>query len=511
MQVTETVNSGLKRQIKVTVPRDDLEARLMRRLDDAKGKVRINGFRPGKVPMQHLRKVYGRSFMAEVVNEILSKETQSILAGRGEKAAMQPEISMTEDEKEAEKVLAGGADFEFNIAYEVIPEIEVKDFSGIKVSRPVYDVPEAEVDDQVRRIAESTRSFEPKDGAAAEGDRVSIDYVGKIDGEAFEGGTGADQQLVLGSKQFIPGFEEQLIGASVGEERTVNVTFPEDYSAAHLAGKAATFDVTIKEVAAPGAFELNDEAAKALGLESVDRLREIVRGQIESQFGGMTRQKVKRQLLDQLDAQYKFEAPSKLVEAEFTNIWNQVARDLQAAGRSFEDEGTTEEDARKEYTGLAERRVRLGLVLAEIGEKAGVQVSDDELQRALFETIRRFPGDQQQQVYEYYRSNPGALTSIRAPLFEEKVVDHLLAQVDVTDQKVSKEELMAEDELPGAAAGGDEGGGPAQAGESAEGEAQSVAATASEAGEEAAAAPKKRAAPKRKKAAETAQGEPAAE
>ena len=444
MQVTETLNSGLKREIKVTVPAGDMEARLMARLSDAKGKVRINGFRPGKVPMPHLRKMYGKSFMAEVVNEILSNSTKSILSDRGEKAAMQPEVTMTEDEKQAEKILSGGADFEFQLAYEVIPSIDIGDFSGIKVTRPVFDVPDEEVEAQVRRVAESARSFTPKEGAAEEGDRVTIDYLGKIDNVPFDGGAGSGQPLVLGSKDFIPGFEEQLIGTSAGDQRTITVTFPSEYSTASLAGKEATFDVTVNEVSVPGELELNDETAKSLGLESLDRLREIVRGQIESQFGSMTRQKVKRQLLDQLDASYKFEAPSRLVEAEFGNIWNQVTRDLEEAKRTFADEDTTEEAARAEYRGLAERRVRLGLLLAEIGEKAGVQVSDEELQRSLFELVRRYPATQQQEVFDFYRNNANALTSLRAPLFEEKVVDHLLGQVDVTDQRVSKEELMAE-------------------------------------------------------------------
>ena len=446
MQVTETLNSGLKREIKVTVPAGDMEAKLMARLNDAKTKVRINGFRPGKVPIPHLRKVYGKSFMAEVVNEILSNSTRHIIADRGEKAAMQPEVTMTEDEKEAEKILAGGADFEFQLAYEVIPAIEIKDFSGIAVTRQVFDVPDSEIEEQVNRVAESARTYEPKAGKAENRDRVTIDYLGKIDGVPFDGGAGTDQPLVLGSKEFIPGFEDQLIGAKAGDERTITVTFPENYNAAQLAGKEATFDVTVKEVSKPGELEITDETAKALGLESLERLRDVVRGQIENQFGSMTRQKVKRQLLDQLDGAYQFEAPSKLVEAEFNNIWGQVNRDLETAGRTFADEETTEDEARAEYMRLAERRVRLGLVLAEIGEKAAVTVSDDELQRALFETVRRFPPAQQQEAFEFYRNNQNALTSLRAPLFEEKVIDHLLTQISVTDHKVSKEVLMADDE-----------------------------------------------------------------
>lgn len=446
MQVTETLNAGLKRQIKVIVPAKDLEAKLVERLSAAKDKVRINGFRPGKVPMQHLRKVYGKSFMAEVVNEILTDSTRSILSDRGEKAAMQPEVSMTEDEREAEKILAGGADFEFSLDYEVLPPIEDKDLSKIAITRLVYDVPTDEIEEQVERVADSARPWEPKKGKAEKGDKVTFDYLGKIDGVPFEGGAAEDADLVLGSNQFIPGFEDQLVGIKAGDETTITVTFPEEYAATHLAGKAATFDIKAKAVAKAGDLEINDDVAKQLGLESAEKLREIVRGQMESQYGAVTRQKAKRQLLDALDEAFKFEAPSKLVEAEFNNIWAQVNADLAQAGRTFEDEETTELEARTEYQRLAERRVRLGLVLADIGEKANVQVTDDEIQRSLFEQIRRVPQSQQQRVYEYYRDNPAALANIRAPLFEEKVVDHLLGVISVTDQKVSKDELLADDD-----------------------------------------------------------------
>ena len=446
MQVSETLNSGLKREIKIIVPAKDMETRLMERLQDASKKVRLKGFRPGKVPVQHLRRIYGKSFMAEVVNEILSDSSRSILEERGEKPAMQPEITMTEDEQEAEKVLQGGADFEFSLSYEVIPTIEIKDFSDIKITRPIYDVPEEEVEEQVKRVADSARTYEPKDGKAEEGDKVTIDYVGKIDGEPFEGGSAEDSEVVIGHGQFIPGFEEELKGLKAGDTKTFKITFPEEYPAQHLAGKEAEFDATVKQVASAQELAIDDELAQKLGLESAEKLREIVRSQIESQFGQVTRQKAKRQLLDALDEDYTFEAPSKLVEAEFNNIWSQVTQDLQNAGRTFEDEDTTEEEAREEYQRLAERRVRLGLILAQIGEQAGIQVSDDEMQRALIDTVRRYPPHQQQEIYEFYRQNPQALASIRAPLFEEKVVDHLLAQVDVTDKKVSREELLADDE-----------------------------------------------------------------
>ncbi|MEO3998988.1 trigger factor [Mesorhizobium sp. CAU 1732] len=494
MQVTETLNTGLKRQIKVTVPAKDMEARLMERLTSAKDKVKINGFRPGKVPMQHMRKMYGKSFMAEVVNEILSDSSKSVLADRGEKAAMQPEVTMTEDEKEAEKILAGNADFEFSLDYEVLPPIEEKDLSSIKITRQVYDVPAEEIDEQAMRVADSARTYEPKKGKAADGDRVTMDYLGKIDGVAFEGGAAEDADLVIGSNQFIPGFEEKLVGVKEGDETTITVTFPEQYPAAHLAGKEAAFDIKVKAVAKPGELELNDEVAKQLGLESAEKLREIVRGQIESQYGSVTRQKAKRQLLDALDETYKFEAPSKLVEAEFNNIWSQVNADLAQAGRSFEDEETTETEARAEYQRLAERRVRLGLVLADIGEKAGVQVTDDELQRSLFEQIRRVPQSQQQQVYDFYRQNPSALANIRAPLFEEKVVDHLLGVITVDDQKVTKEVLLAEDEDEGAVTEKK----PAKKAAKAKTEAKADDAAAEEGESKKKAAPKKKAAAKDK-------------
>jgi trigger factor len=445
MQVNETLNEGLKREIKIVVPKADLQTKLGERLEDAKGKVRLNGFRPGKVPVAHLRKMYGRSFMAEIVNEILNDTPRSVLADRGEKSATQPEVDMTEDEKEAEKVLSGDADFEFSLKYEVIPPIEIKDFSSIKVIREVVEIPDAEVEEQVKKIAQSAATYETKKGKAADGDRVTMDYSGKVDGEAFEGGTDTGANLVLGSGQFIPGFEEQLIGVKAGDETQVKVTFPEDYGAAHLAGKEAIFDVKVKEVASAEEIVIDDELAKKLGIESAERLREVVREQIESQYGSITRQKVKRQLLDALDEQYKIESPSKLVDAEFNNIWAQITNDLEQAGKSFEDEDTTEDEARAEYTRLAERRVRLGLVLSEIGEQAGVTVSEQELQQAVMNQVRQYPG-QEQQIFEFFKSNPDAVANLRAPIFEEKTVDHLLDQVSVTDKTVSKEELMADDE-----------------------------------------------------------------
>ncbi|MGH6762938.1 MAG: trigger factor [Phyllobacterium sp.] len=445
MQVTETLNSGLKREIKVVVPAKDLEAKLTERLEGARSKARINGFRPGKVPQTHLRKMYGKSFMAEVVNEILNDSTRSILADRGEKSATQPEVVMSEDQQEAEQVLEGKADFVFSLNYEVLPKIELKDTASIAITREIVDVSDDEVEEQVKRVASSAQTFEAKKGKAENGDRVTMDYVGKIDGVPFDGGADTGATLVLGSGQFIPGFEDQLLGAKAGDERELKVTFPENYGASHLAGKEAIFDVKVSEVGKPNELEINDETAKNLGIESADRLRQVIREQVESQYGSFTRQKVKRQILDALDGEYQFETPERLVNAEFNNIWAQINNDLQEAGRTFADEDTTEEAAREEYRKLAERRVRLGLVLSEIGEKAGVEVSEDELQRAVYDQVRRYPG-QEKEVFEFFRKTPDAVANLRAPIFEEKVIDHLLGTINVTDKKVTKEELMAEDE-----------------------------------------------------------------
>jgi trigger factor len=443
MDVVETVREGLKRELKVTVPKDDLAKRLQSRLEEMKARVRLNGFRQGKVPINHLRKLYGKQAMAEIVNDLINEHTGEILVERGEKAAQRPDISMTEDEKEAEAILDGKADFEFKLEYEVLPEIELPDLSKLKIERPVAEISDDYVREQAEKLAESTRSYETKNGKAANGDRVTIDYTGKIDGEAFEGGTDTDAPLVLGSNSFIPGFEEQLVGSKAGDQRSVKVKFPEDYRAEMLAGKDAEFDVAVKLVEKAGKVTLNDETAKQLGVESLDAMLSAIRGQVENQNGSYTRAKVKRQVLDQLDESVKFELPAKMVEQEFDNIWGQVTHELEHSGKSFEDEDTTEEKAREEYRQLAERRVRLGLVLAKIGEQAEITVTDEEMQRALYEQVRQYPG-QEQQVMDYFRQHQDAVAGLRAPIYEDKVVDHIVAQAKVTDKSVTREELMKE-------------------------------------------------------------------
>ena len=445
MQVNETLSEGLRRELTVTVPASELGSRLADRLDQLKSRVRIKGFRPGKVPVNHLRRIYGKAAMAEIVEGLVGETTRQAISDRGERAAMQPKIGMTEDEAEATEILEGRADLVFTLEYEILPTFDLGNFKGLKIERPVAEVTDSEVDERLRRIGESTRTYSPVDRVAQDGDRITMAYVGKIDGTPFEGGANQNGQIVLGSGRFIPGFDEQLAGSKAGDERTVSVTFPDTYPTPHLAGKAATFDVSVKEIAEPAAIVLDDEFAKRLGLESIESLRNTVRSQIEGEYGQATRQRVKRQMLDQLDQMHRFPLPEKLVEQEFDNIWRQVTHDVEHHGKSFEAEGTTEEEARKEYRTIAERRVRLGLVLSKIGESAEVTVNDDELQRALAAQVRQFPG-QERQVFDYYRNNPDALQALRAPIYEEKVVDYILEFAEVSEKKVSRDELLAEEE-----------------------------------------------------------------
>lgn len=443
MQVTETVNEGLKRELKITVPAGDLDTRLNNRLTDLKGTVRIRGFRPGKVPVAHLKRVYGRSVMAEVVEQAVNESSQQAITDREERPAYQPEIALTEDKDEIEKILKGEADLAYTMSFEIIPPVEMPDFADIKVTREVAEVDDATVQESLDRIAEQNKPFAAReDGAKSEtGDRLTIDYLGKIDGEPFEGGKDEDAQIQLGSGSFIPGFEEQLTGLAAGTETTIKVSFPEDYPAEHLAGKEAEFDVTVKQVEAPGEVTFDDEFATTLGMESMDKLREAVSEQIGKDYAAQSRGKVKRQLLDALDEACTFDLPQKLVDTEFESVWQQVMQDLERSGKTFEDENTTEEAAREEYRKIAERRVRLGLLLADIGDKNEIKVTEEELNRALIERVRQFPG-QEQMVWEYYQKNPQAQAELRAPVFEEKVVDFILELATVEDKTVSREELF---------------------------------------------------------------------
>jgi trigger factor len=447
MQVTENVSDGLRREFDVTVPAAALEARVVERLGELKDRVRINGFRPGKVPLAHLKKLYGRSVMVETIETVVREMNAKIVDERGLKLAMEPKVTMPQEPVEVEKVLEGKSDLAYRLDLEVLPKIELADFSGIKLERLVAEVTEPEIDAAVQKVAEDAKPYTPRGegGTVENGDRAMINFSGRIAGAPFEGGSGQDVGVNVGSKTFIPGFEEQLLGMTVGETRLVKVTFPTNYTSPQLAGQDAEFDVTVKSIDQPGTVTIDDEFAKSLGLESLAKLRETLKGRLEQEHAAQSRQKLKRKLLDQLDQLHKFAGPPTLIEEEFKNVWNVVENDLKTQGRTFEDEGTTEEKAREEYRAIAERRVRLGLVLAEIGERNAIQVSDDELTRDIVERTRQFPG-REQEIWDYYRKNPSALASVRAPLFEEKVVDFILELAKVTEKTVAREELYQDDE-----------------------------------------------------------------
>ena len=447
MQVTETVSDGLKREFKVVVTAADLASKVDGKLVELKDRVRINGFRPGKVPVAHLKRIYGRAVMAETIEAAVREANAQIITERGFKLVRDPQVTLPSEQGAVDLVISGDSDLAYTVAIEILPAIELADFKGIELEKLNAEVTEAEIDEAVQRIAEQSRPYVAKDeGAKAEtGDRVTIDFTGKMDGTPFEGGTGGDVALNIGSGTFIPGFEDQLIGIAVGEKRTVNVTFPQTYPAQHLAGKNAEFDVTAKTVETPKSITVDDEFAKSLGLESLGKLREMVKERITRDHAAMSRQRVKRKLLDELDARHKFTPPPSLVEDEFNNVWKTVVDDLQARKRTFEEEDTTEEKAKEEYRGIAERRVRLGLVIAEIGERNNIKVIEDEISRAVMERARQVPG-REQEVWNFYRDNPDALASLRAPIFEDKVIDYILELAKMTDKTVAREELYKDDE-----------------------------------------------------------------
>jgi trigger factor len=443
MNVTETNAEGLRRELKVVVGADELEQRLSSRLDELKDKARIKGFRPGHVPKEHLRKVYGRSVMAEVVQQAVAETSREALSQREERPAFQPKVGLPEDEGEINKIFDGTSDLAYTLSFEVLPNVEVMDLGTLALEQPVAAVTDEDIDKSIERILATNQNYKPKDGAAKKGDRVTIDFVGKIGGEAFEGGTAEDAPIQLGEGGFIPGFEDGLLGAKAGEERTIDATFPAEYAEAKLAGRTAQFEVKVKEVAAPETPTLNDEFAKNLGVETVTQLRETVKSRMEQDRAMASRLKVKRALLDALNEAHTFELPPTLVDNEFQAIWDQTTKDLEQANKSFEDEGTTEEKAREEYRDIAARRVRLGLLLSEIGSRNGITVSDDEVNKALIKRVRQFPG-QERQVYDFYSNNPEMLAELRAPIYEDKVVDYILELAKVTDKPVSVEELYAD-------------------------------------------------------------------
>jgi len=444
MQVTETLSSGLKREFKVVVNAAELDRQLNDKLHELAAKANIKGFRPGKVPVPHLKRMYGKSVMGEVVQKTIDDESRKVVAERNLKPAYQPEVTLPEDKEEVEKIFEGKGDLAFSVAFEVIPTFDLQDPANLTLERHVVDVEQSHIDEALDRIAKQYKDYEARgEGEAAEtGDRVTISFVGTVDGTAFEGGTAEDVPLELGSGQFIPGFEDQLMGVKSGEQKTIKVTFPESYGVANLAGKPAEFAVTVKSVEKPKPVVFDDEFAKKLGFESLEKLTDMIRGRISQEFASMSNMKLKRDVLDALDKAYSFELPEKLVEAEFNGIWQALTAEMKREKKSFEDEDTTEEKARAEYRAIAERRVRLGLVLGTVGEKEAITVTDEEMQRALIDRARQFPG-QEKQVIEHYRKNTRALIELRGPIFEQKVVDHIVSKAAVSEKKVSREELAA--------------------------------------------------------------------
>ena len=447
MEVKETLSDGLKHEFQIQVPAADLEARLSQRLSELKDQVQLRGFRPGKVPVSHLKKVYGKRVMAETLEAIIREANGKIVSDRGLKLATEPKVTIPNEESEVPRIIGGEADLAYTLAIEVLPKIELGDFKAIKLERLVAPVTDEEVDDALAKLAEQNKPYavKPEGAKVEQGDRLVIDFTGRIDGQAFEGGTASDVVVHIGSGGFLPGFEDQLVGMGQGEQRLVKVSFPAGYAKSDLAGKDAEFDVTAKAIEAPGTATIDDAFAKSLGLDSLDKLKEAIRGRLQQEHTAVSRQRVKRQLLDKLDEMHRFALPPTLTEDEFKNVWSAVEGDLKAQGRTFADEGTTEEKAREEYRSISERRVRLGLVLAEIGEKNNISVTEAELSRAMAERARQVPGHEQQ-IWDLYRKNPQALASLRAPIFEDKVVDFLLELAQLSEKQVSREELYRDDE-----------------------------------------------------------------
>jgi trigger factor len=453
MQVTETLVEGLKHEFQISVPASDLDAKADARLVDLKHKVRLNGFRPGKVPVSHLKKVYGRSVMAETIDQTIRDTNSQIFTERGFRLATEPKITMPTEQKAVEDILTGKSDLTYTVSIEVVPAIRLADFKSFDVEKPVADVTAADVDEAIKRIADQNRAFAAKaEGAKAEtGDRVTISFKGTINGTPFDGGTGENIQVTIGSNSFIPGFEEQLLGIATGETRTLKVAFPKNYASEKLAGQPAEFETTATLIEAPQDTRIDDEFAKTLGLESLDKLKEAARERLAAEFAGATRQRVKRMLLDRLDETHRFEAPPSLIEEEFNLMWNSIKAEMESSGKTFADEDTTEEAAKEEYRKIADRRVRLGLVLSEIGEKNKITVTDDEVSRAVIERARQMPG-REKEVWDYYRNNANALAQLRAPIYEDKVVDFILELANVTEKKVTREDLYKDDEAEQSAA-----------------------------------------------------------
>jgi trigger factor len=441
MQITATTSEGLKHEFKVIVGADDIRQRVETRLREIGRQVRLPGFRPGKVPMPVLRQRFGGSVMGEVLERAVNDSSNAALREHKLRPALQPKVEIVAFQE--------GTDLEYKLAVEVLPEVVPMNFAELTLERLRPDVPDEEVDKALERIAKQQRKNEPVDRPAAKGDLVVIDFAGSIDGNEFPGGSAKGHRLELGSGQFIPGFEEQLEGATAGEERTLAITFPADYGVPDLAGKTASFAVTVKEVRVVTPQPVDESLAEAVGMENLAALRDAVREQIERDYGGIARQRLKRQLLDRLAERHHFAVPQGMVDIELDVIWKQFEAERQRAKERGisepEEEEKSDEEIKAEYRAIAERRVRLGLLLSEVGRSHNIQVQQEEINRALAGEARRFPG-REREVVEYYRKQPGAMDNLRAPLFEDKVIDYILEIAEVSDRTVPISELLRDED-----------------------------------------------------------------
>ena len=443
MQIKELKKEGLSHIYAVTVSKEDLASKLEEKIKEMQPQVSLKGFRPGKVPVGHIRKMFGQSIMKDLVEEVVNETSQQAINDNKIRPAGQPKVDLRAN---GEEVTKGEADLEYQLTVETIPEFEPVDPEKLKFTRLTHEANAKELDEEVAKLAEGQKSYEKKakTAKAKKGDAVLINFVGTVDGEAFDGGAMEGHQLVLGSGSFIPGFEEQLIGVKAGDEKDVKVTFPDPYQAADLAGKEAVFATKVIEVQGEKDAVVDDEFAQKFGVADLEALKAAVKTQYEGQLEMQTRMKLKRAILDELDKKHKFELPPNMVEMEFTNIWNQVQQEKDAGERDEDDAKKSEKQLEKDYRKISERRVRLGLVLAEMGQKHEIQISNEEIQQAMIAEARQYPG-QEQQVIEFYQKNPQAIAQLRAPIYEEKVVDLIIDKAKVTDKKVDKKTLFEED------------------------------------------------------------------
>ena len=437
MQVTETLTDNLKREYTVVIAAQDLGEKLEARLEQIGQEVRLPGFRPGKVPMPILKKRFSQSVMGEVIEQAVRDSSAQALSERGLRPAMQPKIEITAFEE--------GKDLEYTLAVELLPDIEIGDLSKIELERVKIALPDSEVDEALDRLASAKRETVALEAPrpAAAGDVLVIDFQGTVDGEALPGMAGEDHHLELGSNRFVAGFEDQLVGAEAGQARTVTVTFPEQYQNDKLAGREAVFEVQVKEVRATVPRAIDDALAKELGEADLAALKAKVGEQLQGDYDRISRTQLKRRLLDALSEAYQFDVPAGMIDSEFEAIWKQIEEERSHGHSDPEDEGKSEEELKSEYREIAERRVRLGLLLSEVGRVNGIEVSQDELNRAVIMEAQNHPGHERE-VVEFYQKTPEALANLRAPLFEDKVVDFILDLATVSERSVSPEELQQE-------------------------------------------------------------------